>query len=361
MRIFPILTAVAVAIALYFVVMQRDVVVAWLGGDAPAETMAAATQDNTAETVSVVVRHSVAQEIPNGIVLRGRTEAARRITVQAETSGRVISEPVRKGAEVVAGQVLCRLDPGTRPAQLAEAKARLENARISAENAADLARGGFGPETAVVAANAALESARAGVARIEQDIANLEVKAPFDGVLESDTAELGALISPGAPCASLIALDEIRLVGFATEQDITRLRLGAQAGARLVSGREVTGEVTFLSRASDPVTRTFRVEITVPNPDLSIRDGETADILIELDSEKAHLLPNNVLTLNDAGTLGVRIAKDGVARFIPVEILRDSTEGLWLKGLPDTVDVIIAGQEFVVDGSPVNAVVEGDE
>ncbi len=360
MRIFPILTAIAVAIALYFVVMQRDAVRAWLGSDSEA-ALAEPETATTSHAVSVVVLPSEAQIVPNGIVLRGRTEAARRITVQAETSGRVISEPIRKGAEVATGQVLCRLDPGTRPAQLAEAKARLENARISAENAADLAKGGFGPETAVVAANAALESARAGVARIEQDIANLEVKAPFDGVLESDTAELGALISPGAPCASIISLDTIKLVGFATEQDISRLRLGARAGGRLVSGREVLGEVTFLSRASDPVTRTFRVEITVPNPDLSIRDGETAEILIELDGEKAHLLPNNVLTLNDAGALGVRVADGEVARFMPVEILRDTPEGLWIKGLPDRVDVIVVGQEFVIDGSPILPVVEGGE
>ncbi len=358
MRIFPILTAVAVTIALYFVVMQRDMVRAWLGDGTDAATTQAPAQTDTADTgntISVVVRHSVAQEVKNGIVLRGRTEAARRIDVRAETSGRVISAPLAKGTGVATGQVLCRLDPGARPAQLAEAEARLANAQVSADNAAELAKGGFGPQNAVVAANAGLEAARAGVERIRRDIANLEITAPFAGSLETDTAEIGSLMQPGGLCAKIIALDEIRLVGFATEQDINRLTIGARAGARLVSGRQVTGKVTFLARASDPVTRTFRVEVTVANPDLSIRDGETAEIVVQLASETAHLLPNNVLVLNDSGALGVRIAVDGVARFVPVTILRDTENGLWIKGLPDTADVIVVGQAFVVDGSPIVA------
>ncbi len=360
MRIFPILTAIAVAVAIYFVIMQRDELDAWFAAGAPAQEQTDTASVEKQDRVSVVTQHSLAKEVQNGIVLRGRTEAARRIDVRAETSGRVISEPVRKGASVTAGQVLCELDMGSRAAQLAEARARLANAQVSADNARALADRGVGPKTAVTAAEAALESARAGVARIEQDIANLKITAPFAGVLESDTAELGSLMSPGGACARILALDEIKLVGFATEQDISRLKTGARAGGELVSGRRVVGEVTFLSRSSDPVTRTFRVEITVPNPDLSIRDGETADIVIELPRVKAHLLPNNVLTLNDAGDLGVRVDGGGVAKFLPVEILRDTPEGLYLTGLPESVDVIVVGQEFVVDGTPITATAKQD-
>lgn len=354
MRIFPIITAIVVIFVLYMFVIKRDMLLSF-SDDAPQEMVEQNEMAPTAPGVSVVVQPSRATSIQNGILLRGRTEASRRVDVRAEASGRITSQPLRKGVEVAAGQLLCELDPGTSLSQLAEAVARLDDAENNAQNAADLAERGFGPETAVIASKAALESARSGLMRVQQSIDNLMIYAPFSGFLETDTAEIGSLITPGGLCATVIDLDQIKLVGFATEQDIDKIKLNSLAGGRLVSGDEIVGTVTFISRASDPVSRTFRVEITVPNDNHSIRDGETANLAIALDGEIGHLLPQHVLTLNNEGQLGVRIADNGITRFVRVEILRDTPEGLWLKGLPETADVIIVGQEYVVDGSPVLA------
>ena len=360
MRLFPILVSIAVAIAIYFFVMERDLLRSFSADDEVAVDMVVETVERR-DAVSVVALHSVAQEVQSGIILRGRTEAARRVDVRAQTSGLVISEPLRKGASVEEGQLLCALDSGIRSAQLAEAKARLADAEVSAANAADLAARGFGPETAVVSSQSGLQSAQAGLLQIEQEISRLEIRAPFAGLLETDSAELGSLMQPGGLCATIIDLNTVKLVGFATELDINKIELGALAGADLVSGRRVIGEVTFVSRSSDPVTRTFRVEVTVNNADLSIRDGETAEIGIALAGEKGHLLPQHVLTLDMNGTLGVRVADDGFARFMPVTILRDGAEGIWLAGLPETVDVITVGLEFTIDGSKIDATIEGAE
>ncbi|MCK4860351.1 MAG: efflux RND transporter periplasmic adaptor subunit [Rhodobacteraceae bacterium] len=360
MRIFPILVSIAVAIAIYFFVMERDLLKSFSADEETEMAMVEETIERS-DAVSVVAQHSIAQDVQSGIILRGRTEAARRVDVRAQTSGLVVSEPLRKGAAVEEGQLLCSLDPGIRSAQLAEAKARLADAEVSAANAADLAARGFGPETAVVSREAGLQSAQAGVLQIEQEISRLEIRAPFAGILETDSAELGSLMQPGGLCATIIDLNTVKLVGFATEIDINKIELGAFAGADLVSGKRVLGTVTFLSRSSDPVTRTFRVEITVDNADLSIRDGETAEIGIALEGEKGHLLPQHVLTLDMDGTLGVRISDNGFARFMPVTVLRDSADGIWLAGLPDTVDVITVGLEFTIDGSKINATVEGSE
>jgi len=154
--------------------------------------------------------------------------------------------------------------------------------------------------------------------------------------------------------------DPIILVGFVPETEVARVMVGAHAGARLASGDEVGGEVIFLSRSADPTTRTFRVEIKVPNPDLAIRDGQTAEILIAVEGVKAHLLPQSALTLNDEGTLGVRVVTaENKALFMPVTLITDTTGGVWLDGLPEQADVIIIGQEYVTDGVPVAASYEG--
>jgi multidrug efflux system membrane fusion protein len=63
------------------------------------------------------------------------------------------------------------------------------------------------------------------------------------------------------------------------------------------------------------------------------------------------LLPASALTLDDAGRLGVRtVSADNRAAFMPVTLQRDTVDGVWVEGLPETVDVIVVGQEFVIDG-----------
>jgi multidrug efflux system membrane fusion protein len=154
----------------------------------------------------------------------------------------------------------------------------------------------------------------------------------------------------------VIQLDPIKLVGFVAEANVARITLGAGARAQLVGGQAVSGAVTFIARSADPDTRTFRVEVAVPNPDLALRDGQTAEIMITSDGTPAHLLPQSALTLNDAGTLGVRIVTAGnAADFVPVTLIRDTAEGIWVAGLPDAADVIVIGQEYVVAGVPVAA------
>jgi len=402
MRLFPILTALLVSAVLYGLVMERDRLVTFADGfrnedPMPAEeTVVAETVAPVAETwghVSVVVRRSQAAEVDAAVALRGRTEAARQVEARAETSGLIVSQPIRAGAFVNEGQLLCEIALGTRAAaqaeaqarlaeatarlpeataRLAEAEARLTEAEINNNAASRLAESGFASETraastaamvsaaeaairsaqaGVEAAMSGIESAEAGLGRAEEEIARLQVFAPFAGLLESDTAEIGSLMQPGALCATVIQLDPIKLVGFVPEAEVDRVAVGAPAAARLATGAQVRGTVSFLSRSADPQTRTFRVEITVDNADLSIRDGQTADILIASEGLMAHLLPSSALTLNDEGILGLRIVdQDQIARFAPVTFLRDNADGVLLAGLPDQADVIIVGQEYVTDG-----------
>lgn len=394
----PVLTAVMVSIALYFLVLERDALLAFAQVEPNDGEAHIATLGDNAGThvVSVVAVHSEAQTIDSAVVLRGRTEAARSVEVRAETSGLVISEPLRKGAFVEAGDVLCELDPGTRASSLAEARARLteamarvpeaeaslaeamaraREAEINVNAARQLSEGGFASETRVVSAEAAVESAAAGVSRAnsgliaaqagieaaqaavasaEREIERLTINAPFEGILETDTAEIGSLMQPGGLCGTIVQLDPIKLVGFVPEADLDKIEVGALAGARLASGTEVQGRVTFLSRSGDDTTRTFRVEVTVPNPDLAIRDGQTADILVSAEGRVAHLLPQSALTLDDGGLLGIRaVTVDDRALFYPVTLLRDTVDGVWLTDLPEKIDVIVTGQEYVIDGVPV--------
>ena len=356
MRFGPIVTAIAVAAFLYAWIIERDWLLAVAGAQETSseQTQAGTGSDVAFRPISVVAERSVAQEVDSGIILTGRTEAARRVDVRAETSGLVVSEPLRRGTFVEEGEVLCKLDPGTREVELTEAKARLDEAQANNNAAENLVQKGFTSETAAISRKAQLESAQAAVERAQKELDRLTILAPFDGLLESDSAELGALLQAGSPCATVIDLDPMKLVGYVPERQVSRLAVGTRAGGRLVTGEEVLGDVTFISRSADELTRTFRVEVTVDNANLDISDGTTVEIGIALAGRKAHFLPQSALTLDDNGRLGIRIAQGDVARFMPVEIVRDTSEGVWLTGLPEEVDVIVVGQEYVVDGRAID-------
>jgi len=406
MRIVSIITAILVTAFLFVIVFKRDQLAEFTatGSAANAAEQPALADDtpaapaNTDDEVAfkVVAFSSKASTIDSAVVLRGETQAARTVTARAETNGLIVNTPLRKGTFVGEADVLCQLDPGTRAANLSDAKARLESARarvpetqarleeakakldeakINFNAANKLSEGGFASESRVAnaqatvrSAEAAVASAKAGfdttrsgiqsaeaaVASAEKEIERLTIRAPFAGLLETDTAELGSLLQPGAACATIIQLDPIKLVAFVPETEWSRVHLEAPAMARLISGREVTGAVTYLSRSADPLTRTFRVEIEVANSDLSIADGQTAEIVIGADGSLAHLLPQSALTLNDEGALGIRAVGAGnIVEFHPVTLIRDTVDGVWLADLPETLDVITIGQEFVRAGVKV--------
>lgn len=369
MRLVSILTSLVVALALYALIFERDRLLSLAGVDpsedaaqldAASGTPAPASKDDESASVAVVAIESAAATVGNSVPLRGQTEATRKIDVKSQISGLIESEPLRKGSFVKTGDVLCKVDPGTRPAQLAEAQARLAEAQIGDTAAAKLAEGGFGSETRAVSARAALQSAQAAIELAETEIARLTITAPFGGVLETDTAELGSLMQPGEACATILQLDPIRIVAFMPETAVNVVKVGASATARLSSGQVVDGTVTFLSRSADPETRTFRVEITAENPDLAIRDGQSADIEIAAAGVSAHLVPQSALTLNDDGEMGLRLVEpDNMVSFAPVRIVRDTTQGVYVTGLPDSAKVIVVGQEFVRRGVKVDVTLRG--
>lgn len=321
-----------------------------------------------AAAIPVVLARSEAEPFTLSRRHRAVTEAARRVSVMAETSGLIIDPPLRAGAMVAAGEALCKIAPGDRPALLARAEADLARAEADLAASAALETRGFAAAVKVAADRAAVASAEADLAAAQLDLERTTVLAPFAGRLETDAAELGSYLQPGAVCAEIIALDPIKIVAFAPETALTALSVGAKAEVRFADGATLEAALTFIGAAADAATRTYRVEATAANPDWSIRDGAPAILDVRLPAGAAHRTPHSALTLNDAGTLGVRLAvgdANGALRslFFEAQVLSDDRDGVWIAGpadapLPDTAHIIIQGQEFAADGArlaPVDA------
>lgn len=330
------------------------------GGNAPPALKPPADLAAADQVPPVRVRAQTAELRVNRAIVRGRTEAVRTVEVRAETEGRVVEVAVERGDRVVAGQVIARLASEDRPARLKEARALLEQRRLEHEAARRLSKKGFRSETQLAAASAALGTAEAAVDRAEVELDNIQLRAPFDGIVDDRMSDIGDFLKVGDHVARVVDLDPILVVGQVSEREVGGLEVGRSGSARLITGQELSGRLRFVGAMADATTRTFRAELEVANPEGKIPDGITAEIEIPLDQAMAHLVSPAILTLADDGVIGVKTLEAGdTVGFHPVTILESGLEGVWIGGLPEQVTFITVGQEFVTVGQKVKPVQEG--
>lgn len=293
------------------------------------------------------------------IVLRGRTEAARVVELKAETRGKVVQIMAEEGAYVKTGDVLLRLAADDRMAKLQQAKALLAQRQIEYDSSKKLSAKGYRADTEVAAAVARLEEAKAAVASMEIDIGYMTITAPFDGVIEQRPVEIGDFVDVGDPVATIVDLDPMRVIGHVVEGDVAKLKPDMAGAAMLVTGETVEGRLSFIGAMADDQTRTFRVELEVPNPERRIVEGISAELRLPVAELPAHRVSPAILTLTDDGKIGVKtVNAENIVEFHPVQIIGDGPDGVWLTGLPERIRFITVGQDFVLTGQKVEPVPE---
>jgi multidrug efflux system membrane fusion protein len=180
-----------------------------------------------------------------------------------------------------------------------------------------------------------------------------EVKAPFSGYIEK-IVKPGNFLERGQICATIIQLNPITFVAEVPESDINKVTEGQQVILNLITGETIKGKLTFVSKSASSLTRTFKVEAEIENKNGLIRDGITSEMIIKTSKIKAHKITPSVLMLNDKGILGIKVIRDlEIVKFLPVTILEDSEDGIWVTGIPNQIQLITQGQGFVEDDQKV--------
>jgi multidrug efflux system membrane fusion protein len=244
--------------------------------------------------------------------------------------------------------------------RLAEARSALKHAELEYQGALKLAKEGYQSEIAIARAEAALTTARAEEKARALDLNYSNIRAPFHGVVEDRSAEVGDFIQRGGVCAEVLDPDPMLMVVHVSEQEVSNVQIGSMATAVLSSANTREGLVSFISHAADPTTRTYRIDIELANPDLSLRDGLSADVFLPHGNVMAHRVSPALLSLSDAGTVGIKILDDdNRVRFVEVEVVSDIQSGVWLGGLPPSIRLITLGHELVFHGQQAIGVPEG--
>ena len=325
--------------------------------DPNAETIVEREAKRETEAFRVRVTQMQPSKRTENLLIRGRTQADAIISVKAETGGTVESRPVEKGQFVKPGDLLCVIDKGTRNANVAQARTALIQAEADYEANAKLAERGFATKSRVRTLKAAMDAAKAALASAEEDLKRTEIRATVAGQVQDPLAQAGDNLAPGGVCLTLMDTNPMLFTGQIPERDVATVKVGTSAKVALVSGQEVEGKVRFISPVADPNTRTFNMEVEIPNPQNTLRDGLTATATISLESIEAYQIDASWLTLADDGRIGVRSvdSKNEVA-FNEVKIIALDEKKAWVNGLQPGLRVITLGQNYVAAGEKVDPV-----
>jgi multidrug efflux system membrane fusion protein len=323
---------------------------------ATAETVAAKTLRN-----AVRVRTQSAEEVMRTIVVNGKTAPARITHLAAETDGRIEYVGAERGASLDTGNLIVRLDERDRSARLAQAEATVRQREVEYAARERLKSESYVSEAQLQEAFALLETARAELTRAQLDLDYMAVRAPFAGALQARHVEVGDFVKRGDPIATYVDNRTIIVSANVSEFDAKYVHVDEIAEARLATGETVHGRIRYVAPVADEATRTFTVELEVANADGKLRAGGTAELRIPAQTVLAHRVSPSLLTLDDAGNVGVKIINDkGKVEFVVADIALSSTDGVWLAGLPVTATIITVGQGYVTSGAMVDAVPESD-
>ncbi len=299
--------------------------------------------------VPVFVDHS------RKIKLSGSTQPDKRAVLAARSEGVVNALSLTKGAVISADQVVMTLEGPETVARAKIAQIALDQRERELSTAEDLFSRGNKPEIQVVSARSDRDAAEAELTLARAAMDRLELKAPFSGLVDTVDVEMGEWVQSGASVATILSLDPIIVRAEVSELDIANVVPGSKAFMTLVDGTKMEGLVRFVAREASAATRTFPVEIALPNPGALIPAGMTTQVELLAPAVSTVTVPRSVITLSEKGEVGLRVVgSDNLARFVTVDIIDDTEAGMVVAGVPPGVRIIVAGQDLVRDGDLVD-------
>jgi RND family efflux transporter MFP subunit len=320
--------------------------------------------DSTVPTVDVItVRDNTGA---GHLTLPGETAAWYESTIYARVDGYVAKWYVDIGDHVKAGTLMASIDTPELDAQLMAARAKLQAAeaqvKVSEANASfassTYARWRDSPKGVVSeqeredkkagndAAAAQLQAAQAQVALDQADVSRLSafeqfkrVTAPYDGTVTERRIDIGNLVTAGSsgsttPLYRIAQDDPIRVfVDIPQSAAPELMKAGVPALITISDSGQapITGKITRTSDAVNPMARTFRAELDIPNPTRQLVAGLYVQVAFQLDNAGMYQVPAASLTFTPNGPQVAVVSANNQVQFRPVTIGRDDGDHVELR------------------------------
>ena len=310
----------------------------------------------------VEVKNFSKSKFSKTIKLRGFSEASRTVILKAQVDGKISTKQFKKGNFYNAGDQLLLIDPEDKVAKVKEMEALLNQRKKEYEVAESLFEKGFRSEVKLSQSRTNFENALALYEKSQVALNNTKVSMPFDSIIDESFVELGDYLKKGDSVAKIVDLDPIFVNATANEKEVKNIKLNQVANVKI--GNEIKkGIVDYISKTSDPLTRSFKIQVKIKNTNNYILSGLSSEIEILGPPEDAFFIPSSLITLNNNGEIGIKIIRNEKVKFIPITIISDTGKGYWISSedleKDSEVTIIIQGQDFTLDGENVN-VIEND-
>jgi len=338
-----------------YVIALIVIVSAWMlsGQSSLAQEADSFATDDTASLIHVRTKIIKSELVTRNLTLYGRTEPDHSATITAEVSGQVIEILAEQGSVLKKGDLIARLDKNDLPLQLAYAKVRLKQRKVEFDGIKKLSFKGFQGKVKLAESESALIQAQAELGRLQLQLQKKDIRAPQSGILNERYIEQGEFVSIGTEIAQITDIDPLIVTADVAERDINLIKLGQSATIRLLGDGEVEGKLRYISRVSNSETNTFKVEVSIANPDGKLWAGVSAEVNLPLQETHAIKVSPSLMALDEAGNIGIKTVQNNVVNFHLANLVKTDRNGVWLGGFNKQVEVIILGQGFVKTGDHV--------
>jgi len=321
----------------------------------------ARTADEDSTAAIPIVAH-VAASSPHAwsTTASGIVEARTSVDVAFQVPGKVVMVGPDEGQLVRAGQVIATIDPTDYRLTVEQAAAQADrSARDRDRNKPLLEAGSIAlADMDRLEAGARQSAAAADLAR--KKLADTRLEAPMSGIIARRAIEIGATAAPGQPVFTIVDLDPVRVRVGVPEGDVGRVSVGAPATVRVPAlDASFVGRVSLIGVSADPATRSYMVEVSVPNPERRLRAGMVAEAMITTPRMVDAIMVPSTAVLHDGGVNGTTLLYvvdgDG-ARVHARRVTTGAARGDSLEirsGVDAGERVVVAGQQRLRDGARI--------
>ena len=301
---------------------------------------------------SVAVAQVFVREVPQEATYTSTIQPYVKNNIVPQTAGRITKINVEVGDRVKKGQVLAEIDK----VQLQQAQLQLHNAEVELGRLKALYDAGGLSKSDLDAIELQYNVAKTQVQNL---IENTTLLSPIDGVITARNYDAGDMYAMAAPIFTVEQIKPVKLLVAVSESDYSKIKKNDRVTVKADAFPDLTfeGKVERIYPTIDPTTRTFNVEVVIPNNYITLRPGMFARVTINFGSNDNVVIPDvAVVKQQGSGERFVYVLnEDGTVSYTKVELgRRMGAEFEVLSGLKDSAIVVTGGQIRLKDGIQVS-------
>jgi RND family efflux transporter MFP subunit len=275
----------------------------------------------------------------------GTVAAAQAVTLYPNATGVVAEVAFRPGTNVAAGQRLIRLDDADQQVAVDRARVALDAAKVALDRAEQLAKSNNITTAALADARTAVQRAEIDLRGAQLDLARRVLIAPFAGTIGLTDVTIGDLVNSQKPIATLDDMSTVTVAFEVPERASGLVSVGQEIAAttEALAGQKFAGRIGAVDSRVDPVTRTLKVEATLPNDADVLKPGMALNVAMAFPGVAHPAVPSLAVQWDRNGPYVWKLDGDKVAR-AGVEIIGRRS------GIVIVAGEIAVGDEVVVEG-----------